>query len=286
MDYKYNSAMKGEKERLIRQSDGYYEFDMSAINQVTDTFDRTVCVLDLGCSDGRLTFSRFASEKIKKVIGIDYNERDIEEANEIAATYGDKFKFYRLDIESVDFISRLKKIFVENGIEKVDIVFSALVLHHLRAPEKLLKNLHEVFSRDGKIIIRGSDDGGKLCYPKTELLEDILRKYEKAITVSDRSNGRKLYTRLFDSEYRNIRILYAITDTCGKDLSQREHFFDVGFGFRLNTIDALIRSDPQNEQLKKEREWFERALSELRRAFCEPDFWYCNTSYIAIAEVE
>lgn len=285
---KYTSEIKGEKERLFRQQKGYYNFDMRAINGVFDELGRDdLCILDLGCSNGALTISRFASDsRIKKVIGVDYNERDIEEAKAAAEGYGDRFAFYRLDLEDKNVISELNSIFAENGIEKIDLVFAALVLHHLKNPKLLLLKLYDIFSDDGKIIIRGSDDGGKLCYPETELLNEIIERSGKLITNSDRSNGRKLYSQLYGTGYVGIRMLYSVTDTCEKDRKRKENLFDVGFKFRLNRIDDLIKLNPDNEFLKSERAWMEKALTTLKEAFCERDFWYCNTSYIAVAGVK
>lgn len=284
----YTSDLKGEKERLFKQQTGYYHFDMEAINQVLDTFTRdNLCVMDLGCSNGQLTISRFASDpRIKKVIGIDYNQKDVDAANESAKEYGDKFSFYKLDLESKTILEELEAILSEQGIEKVDIVFSALTLHHLKQPKVLLMKIYDLFSEDGKIILRGSDDGGKLCYPGSELLQEIITRYEKLVPSSDRSNGRKLYSRLYDSGYLGIKMMYQVTDTCEKDRKKKENIFNVGFSFRLNRIDELIRLNPDNEHLKQERAWFEEALSKFKEIFCDRKFWYCNVSYIAIAGVK
>lgn len=285
---RYTSNIKGEKERLSRQQRGYYNFDMQAINEVLNEFSRDgLCVLDIGCSNGDLTFSRFASDtRIKKVIGIDYNAKDIEEANLAAKEYGDKFSFYQLDLEDKNIIKNLNDIFVENNIKKIDIVFAALVLHHLKNPKLLLLKLYDIFNDDGKIIIRGSDDGGKLCYPKMELLSEILERSSKIITTSDRTNGRKLYSQLYGTGYVGIHMIYSVTDTCEKERRRKENLFNVGFAFRLNRIDELIALNPDNAFLKSERAWMEKALITLKEAFCERDFWYCNTSYIAIAGVK
>ena len=80
-------------------------------------------------------------------------------------------------------------------------------------------------------------------------------------------------------------MLYSVTDTCEKDRKRKENLFNVGFAYRLNRIDDLIALNPDNDYLKSERAWMEKALITLKEAFCERDFWYCNTSYIAIAGV-
>ena len=284
----YTSAIAGEKERLARQQMGYYQFDMQAVNSVLDTFDRDgLCVLDIGCSNGGLTISRFSQDaRIRKVIGVDYNAADIEEAREAAKPYGDKFAFYTLDLESDDVIERLQAILAENGAESVDIVFAALVLHHLSKPKLLLLKLYDIFSSDGKIIIRGSDDGGKLCYPNSELLEEVLQRYSRIVTNSDRSNGRKLYGQLYDTGYVGIHMMYSVVDTCEKSRQEKENLYRVGFAFRIKRVDRLIELNPEQAYLKEERAALVTDLEKLRECFCERSFWYCNTSYIAIAGIQ
>lgn len=128
---------------------------MWAINLVFNSFERgNLTVLDIGCSNGALTFSRFASDnRIKKVIGVDYNQADIADANVSATQYVDKFKFYCLDLEDANLMNRLEDILSENHISKIDIVFAALVLHYLKRPKVLLLELYDIFSDDGKIIV-------------------------------------------------------------------------------------------------------------------------------------
>lgn len=284
----YSTDMKGEKSRLNNQQQGYYEFDKKAINMVLDKFNRDeLCVLDIGCSNGVLTISRFADEKrIKKVIGVDYNAKDIAEANQTAKKLNDKFVFYTVDLESPNVLDNINEILEKEGVGKADIVFGALVLHHLHNPNKLLLQLYDIMPEDGRIIIRGSDDGGKLCYPKSELLKEILYRYEKLVKTSDRSNGRKLYWQLYKAGYVGMQMIYSVVDTCGKDRKERERLFDVGFSFRLNRIDEMIALNPDNEELKKERKWFDTNLSALYEAFIDRSFWYSNTSYIIIAGVK
>lgn len=284
----YSSVLTGEKKRLDSQQKGYYAFDQRAIDLVLhDIKGNDLCVIDLGCSNGALTISRFANiDSITKVIGVDYNATDIEEAKASASIYGNKFSFYHVDLEDPLIVQVLTSILKENGREKADIIFGALVLHHLKYPSKLLLRLYDVMSEDGKIILRGSDDGGKLCYPNSDLLNEILTRYSKIVKNSDRSNGRKLYTQLYNAGYVNIRMLYSCVDTCEKDRRSRERLFDVGFSFRLHRLEDLTQKNPNNAFLKKEKEWFAKALAEFKEIFVERNFWYCNTSYIAIAGVK
>lgn len=287
-DVAYTSEIAGEKERLKNQQSSYYDFDMRAINEVLNTFDQDgLCVIDLGCSNGLLTFSRFGDiEKIKKVIGVDYNKKDIDQANQLAKEMGleDKFKFYYADLESPDIVKTLLGMLNENGFEKVDLVFSALVLHHLKNPKTLLLRLFDIFSDNGKIILRGSDDGGKLCHPDNDLLQEILSRYNKLV-ATDRENARKLYEQLYTTGYSDIKMMYSVSDMCGKGRKDRESYYNIGFGFRANRLNEIERLNPDNKEVLEECKWLKEALQKFKTTFYSPSFWYSVTLYIAIAGV-
>lgn len=282
----HTSNIAGEKIRIDKQQKGYYDFDMHSINQVLNTFKREdLCVLDLGCSSGKLTASRFCDCRIAKVIGLDYNQRDIIEAKN--SNYGEKFVFYNLNLEKRTCVEEIKNILIENNVDKVDIVFSALTLHHLNNPLTLLLQLYDVFNKDGKIIVRGSDDGGKMCYPNNELLKELFERYNKLInSVTDRYNGRKLYKYLYDAGYVNIYMDYNITDTCEKSRAEKEIIYEIGFGFRRNRLKTIAQMNAENSIIINEVEWQLNALDKIKEMFCNREFWYCVTSYMAIASVE
>ena len=284
---RYTSALAGERERLTAQQIGYYEFDMRAINKVAAKYEegRPLVVLDLGCSNGELTSTRFCDSRFNTIIGVDYNPRDIEAAKK--ANYGDKFHFFCLDLESDDFLDRLNTEISGIGISKVDIVFMALTLHHLRDPNKLLFRLYDVFNDDGNIVLRGSDDGGKLCYPNGELLGSFLSRYNDLVgAASDRHNGRKLYKQLLDAGYVKINMLYNVVDTCEQTRPEKMLFYKVGFAFREGRLKEIRDRNPHNRQLCEEVNEMLRDLEIIKGMFVTRDFWYCNTSYIALASVK
>lgn len=282
---RYTSEIKGEAERLNRQQLGYFNFDMDAINKAIEESPKDeFVVLDLGCSNGEITSSRFEDDRFKVVIGVDYNASDIEKAK--AADYGAKFHFYHMDLESDEFIAELNDKLKLLNIAKVDIVFMALTLHHLKDPHKFLFKLYDVFSDSGVIILRGSDDGGKLCYPESELLSEFLTRYDVLVSsVSDRCNGRKMYKQLSDAGYLDIKMMYQVVDTCEKTRAEKANFYRVGFGFREVRLQEIAERNPQNAGIQKEVEWQLKALFKIKELFGRRDFWYSNVSYIAMAAV-
>ena len=283
----YSSDIKNEAGRLAQQKENYYELDRQAIDLALENVTKDkITVLDLGCGNGSVAISRFADDpRVGKVIGVDVHKGNIAEANESAAAYGDKFSFHVVDLNGEDCVDNIRQIMTALGVESIDLVFAALVLHHLENPRLLLLRLYDIFDHHGKIIVRGSDDGTKLCYPENKLMNEIMDRYNRLIVSSDRENGRKIYGQLYHAGFTGIRMLYTVSDTSDKDYSFKEVLFNMAFGFRLNRVDALLEKNPTNAFIQKERAWLESALERFRDVFLAPDFWYSTTIYIAVAEV-
>ncbi len=280
----YTSKIMGERERLELQAEGYIDFDDRAIKSALDKIEgNDLVVLDIGCSDGLVTFSRFAScPRISKVIGIDYNKDDIEKARN---NYKDneKFFFYQADLESSSFVFDIKEILKEHSISAVDIVFGAFIMQHLQRPKLLLVRLFDILSPQGKVIIRESDDGCKVGYPNDTLIQEIIVRTNKLIKSSDRYLGRKLYTYFHDLGYDNIQIQYCTDDTLNKSRKEKEWLFTMGFSFRLNRIKSIYEENPENDILKKEIIWLEQSLEKLKESFFSRNNFYLVNAIIVIA---
>ena len=279
----YTSMILGEKERLHWQENGYVKFDNEAIDKALASLpDNNLTVLDLGCSDALVTYSRFANRpQFKKIIGVDYNQSDLDAAKERCKN-DPRFCFYKVDLNSSDFCCAIKNIMQENDIKGFDLVFAAFILQHVQKPKLLLLRLFDLFNPGGKIIIRESDDGSKLCFPNDSLAEEIIKRTNAVIKSSDRIIGRKLYPYLSELGYENIELLYSIDDTINKTRREKEWLFTMGFSFRLNRIKSIYAENPGNEFLKKEIQWLENALDKLKTVFFSRDFYYTVRSYIAI----
>lgn len=115
-------------------------------------------VLDVGCGSGK-----FLSELVRKAgcygVGIDPFISDFE---------AESYKLTKLKAENVD---KLDEIF--------DLVYSIHSFHHLRNPEKFLRNLHNVLSPEGKLVIidwkKGAYTGIPERYYCKEELESLLK---------------------------------------------------------------------------------------------------------------
>ena len=288
-DYKaalYSSEILGEKERLRFQADGYVDFDRRAIDRALSTISKEeIVVLDLGCSDGFVTYTRFADNpRIKKVIGVDYNENDINAAKERYKN-DKKFSFYTIDLNEHDFPLKIKKILKEQHIDGIDLAFAAFIVQHVIDQKLFLLRLFDLFTGEGKLIIRESDDGCKIGYPQDGLMEEIMHRSNLLIKSSDRLIGRKLYSFLCELGYNDIQILYQIDDTINKSRKEKEWLFTMGFSFRLNRIRNILNDNPDNRMLQTELAWLESAVERLKSQFFSNGFYYSARSFIAIAGV-
>lgn len=279
----YSSNIIGEKDRLHWQENGYIKFDNEAIDKaLSDLPDNNLAVLDLGCSDALVTYSRFANRpQFKKIIGVDYNQADLDLAKERCKN-DPRFSFYKVDLNSPDFCCTIKSIMQENDIKGFDLIFATFILQHVQKPKLLLLKLFDIFNPGGKIIIRESDDGCKICFPNDTLSEEIIKRTNAIIKSSDRIIGRKLYPFLSELGYENIELMYSIEDTINKTRREKEWLFTMGFSFRLNRIKSIYNENPGNEFLKKEIQWLEGALDKLKTVFFSRDFYYTVRSFIAI----
>lgn len=282
----YSSEISGEKERLEWQASGYVDFDIAAVRKAIErTGKDKLVVLDIGCSNGNVTYSRFSPQaEVAKVIGVDYNENDLREARGKYAE-DDRFVFYNVDLNDADLVPRIKEILGQNGVESVDIIFAAFIMQHVKEPKILLLRLYELLSPQGQIIIRESDDGSKVGFPDDKLAEEIIRRTNKIIKSSDRDFGRKLYPYLNELGYENVEMMYSISDTIGKSRREKEWMFTMYFSFRLNRIKSILAENPENEFLQKEVAWLEEALDRLRVTFFSRGYYYSARAYIAIGGV-
>lgn len=281
----YSSTYADEVRRLKIQAANSASSDQIALDYLRDegALHDHMVVLDAGCAYGYVARDRFAAfDCVDKILCIDNNAEVIDRAREMHADEP-KMAFEVIDLEAKDFSKRFRALLDEQGIDKVDIIFSALTLHHLKDPNKVLRNLRRFLSPKGRIILRGSDDGSKLCYPKNELMDQIIQKSLTAEGVSDRLNGRKLFTQLADSGYHQIRIFSNMKDLSSIDFDDREALFRESFAYRSDYFTKAYERDPSDMQRRNDCEWMEAALELFEEQFYERNFWYCEYDYIAVA---
>lgn len=273
----YDVNYGDEQERLAIQSNNAYLSDMNVLAGYGGGI-----VLDVGAAFGTVTVSRFSDEKYSKVYGFDRSVKCVEYANLHSS---DKFEFFVADLEASDFRTNMQSFMRERGIKGFDIIFSSLVLHHLKDPELALRNLRRLLVKGGIIIVRGSDDGTKAAYPDPRgMLKTIVDKTLACPNTSDRLNGRKIYSWLIESGFSDVEMFSFMRDTSRMDMDDREDLFRESFSYRLNYFRKEWESHPEDPDKFQEFDEMETLLAMFENEFMKESFWYAEYDYIGVGK--
>ena len=272
-----------EFRRLKIQSDYTRPADMPAINHVLKEMGKdSVKILDAGCAYGFVTKDRFAKIENAFTVGLDYNEKCLDYARKNNAT--DNIVYEYCNFEAEDFEDTIEAVMQKYGIESFDIIFSSLVIHHLKNPNKFLKRLRRYLSKDGYIILRGSDDGSIVSINDDGLIKKIVDLHMSTEGVSDRHNGRKIYAQLLSSGYKNVKMMNYVKEISGMDIDERNDIFEERFAYRRNYLKSLCDKNPYDRNLSDNLEYMDFALECLENKFSEEAFWYCEIDFVGIAQ--
>lgn len=276
----YSSDTNREYDRLRVQSKNTHACDMSVLNKVREQLgDRPLWILDIGCAYNFVGKMRFGDMDNVHVLGIDISEKCLNYALEHSDP--EKFTFRRIDLEDPDFDAQLREIMFELGIEAFDIMFGALVFHHLKKPITVLKRLRRLLADDGYIVVRGSDDGSVIALNDDGLTKKIIDKCMNTVGFSDRQNGRKLYNQLVNAGFRDVKVETSLKDISNLSIDGRDEIFFERFSYRINYFQKILDKDPNNQQKRNDYLFMKYALEELEEMFSEHDFWYCEHDFIA-----
>ncbi len=284
-DSTYDPSAHRELRRLRTQAENTRPADMPAIEYALSQIpEKTVYVLDAGCAYGYVTFDRFGGMANREIhlLGIDRSVACIEKAG--ASNREPHFSFDTADMEAPDFEERMETLMQDAGIPAFDIIFSSLVIHHLKDPVGALRRLRKFLRRGGYIILRGSDDGSVLAYGDDGLVQKIIDKHLSTPGISDRHNGRKLYRQLYSSGYKQIRAFPYVKDLTGKSFDERMDIFDERFAYRINYAKNLLAKDPDSLTLVNDVRWFEYAMKKLEDLFGDESFWYQEVDFVYVAQ--
>ena len=270
-----------ELERLRIQEKYTRSIDNYALDYIKKTINKpSLCVLDIGCSDGYVTRKRFGDGfDYSKVIGLDINAEVISRAKN-----DEKFYFHRMDVTSDDFLNDLKCLMKTRGIESFDIVFIALAIHHLDDMERitLLKRIRQVMSTNGAVLLRGVDDGSIVAYNDHNYVEQSIDLSLKTNNMSDRYNGRKFYSHLCTSGFSNVSMYFDTETTVGKTREEKNELFKYYFAFRSEYTKKLREQDEQDEKFYDLDDKMRKVLSKLEDRFDDEDFFIMITSIAAV----
>lgn len=220
----YKPNTKFEEKRLLLQSQECFNEDMQILDPILNN-KKNLTILDAGCGFGYVTASRFKKSHCSFVLGLDKCQSCIDFANLKFAN--STYAFEQIDFEAEAFEENLKAILRQYKIKKFDIIFSALTLHHLKNPQAVLAVLKKYLKSNGVIVLRGSDDGSKVCSSTSNNLEQILDMTCNVQGASDRKNGRKLFAWLNDANFKNIQIKTIMKETSNFSLERKNFLMSV-----------------------------------------------------------
>lgn len=282
---KYSASAFDEVKRLELQSKATKKLDDKVISYVLKQGqfkDKNFFVLDVGCGYANVAKSRFSKFENANVLGIDINQTVVDHNN--FDNKNPNFSYARFDIEDENFVEDFSLYLKKNNLSKFDVIFLSYVLQHLKNPDIALEKLKPFMKEGGFIIVRGSDDGSKMAYQDKNLVEKIIELYNQAEGISDRYNGRKIYTQLFESGFKNIRMFFEVKETSALSLEQKQVVFEQSFSYRKNIFKTLVKENPKIEIHKQNLEKMEGYLRELETIFQNSKFWYAELQMVGIAQ--
>jgi len=279
----YKANYGREFTRLKIQSQNTRAADMPAIEYVLERIKKdNIKILDAGCAYGYVTKDRFENIPDSFVLGVDFNEKCLEYARE--KNCPENFAYEQLNLEDENLEDNLTALMEKYDIECFDIIFASLVIHHLTNPNKFLKRIRKFLSRDGYIIIRGSDDGSTIAVNDDGLVQKIIDLHTSTEGISDRFNGRKIYSQLLGSGYKNVKMMNYIKEISGLNIDERADIFEERFAYRRNYLKQIYDRNPHNMESRNNLELMDYALECLENKFSEDNFWYCEIDFVGIAQ--
>lgn len=124
------------------------------------------CVLDLGCGSGRML--PFFAIRTKRVVGVDFSESLLKFAKKVANEF---------NLANISLIQQHIAEFCVN--DKFDIIFAGGVFSSLNDTdlERAIKNIKNMLTNDGSLIVRDSLSWRKRCVLKEKFIYNFQERY-------------------------------------------------------------------------------------------------------------
>jgi hypothetical protein len=100
--------------------------------------------------------------------------------------------------------------------------------------------------------------------------------------VSDRMNGRKIYTQLVNSGFCDVRMFSEMRDLSCFDFDQRTALFEDSFSYRIDEYRKQLDKNPDDLNARNAYDWMRTALELFEGEFHQKDFWYAEYDFIGV----
>ena len=285
--YNYDCAYElgDEKKRLEIQAKIESVQDKKYLSDIFKGRKDTIKVLDVGCSTGTVTFDVLGSLKNVKVLGLDKFQKCVDEFN--SSRPNEDFFAEKLNFEDSNWEKQLLNYMHVHNIEKFDLIYCSLSLHHMSDSETVVKKLWQFIENDGYIYIRTCDDGLKIAYPNEKKIFDMVNKTLYVSRVSDRLHGRKIFSILQHAKFKDIRIIPIWNDTLNKTIDERYALFYAAFIWRKNYFKNCINDAKTHEEIETAMRNYNEVtsmLDEIEDMFSDASFYFGHAFIIAYAQ--
>lgn len=285
-NYNHSYELGDERKRLAIQAHIESSEDYSNISELLNDDEKIYTILDVGCSTGTVTFDLFGKFGNRvRVLGVDKFESCVTEFNE-SAKY-DNMYAEKLDFDRDDWDFALEKYMDKYNIQKFDLIYCSLSLHHMSNSENVVKKLWKYISYDGYIYVRTCDDALKLAYPDGEPIYDIIQMTANVPHASDRYHGRKIYAILYKAKFKNIQMKSFLIDTGNKDMDERYALFYSAFVWRKNYFENMLDIASTPNDMDVALQGYNKViglLNKIENLFMDKSFYFGYYVTIAIAQ--
>ncbi len=288
-DYSLFNKTQKEQNRLVLQAKYSSKASEKIVELAFENLKDNLLVVDFGCFNGKTTQTFFEKyePKCKRIVGFDFVQNAVDEANKNLKN--DKYKFFFADLEAKNFEKQLQDYLKSESKEYIDVAFFSYVLLHLTNPQKFLKLVSKYSNEETVIIIIDTDDSLKVCYPHNEILQEELAlfpKIRKQLRYSNRFIGKEIPNMLMNAGFKNISDHSAKVSTIGKSIQERRDLYIDDFSYRENPQKEIL-STKKIKDLKSFNKLCKRnkyLLKKIKTFFEDEKFFYLRVYLIFVAK--
>jgi ubiquinone/menaquinone biosynthesis C-methylase UbiE len=159
-------------------------------------------ILEVGCGTGSMTTWLSKQVGIKgHIMAVDASEKQLELARKAAEESGSaNIEFISLTVEALDLPN-----------DSIDLIYSRLLLMHLKDPKQVLISLKKYLRADGVIACEEPHASSLMTTPRNESIERMNELFVKLGKLQglDFNIGDKLYSILMSAGYSDIHACFV-----------------------------------------------------------------------------